>query len=55
MAAQDPSPDLSDDAFVDMLYAQLLKRAPRPNEIASWTAKLGEGMSDRQALRRSIE
>lgn len=54
MAAQDPSPDLSDEVFVDMLYAQLLKRAPRPNEIASWTAKLGEGMSDRQALRRFI-
>src|SRR4051812_44944959 len=48
------APDMTDAAFLDLLYVELLKRAPRPNEKASWIARLGNGLSDREAILRFV-
>ena len=37
-----------------MLFTQLLRRAPRPGEKASWIARLGEGFSDREVILRFV-
>jgi len=42
---------LADDAFVDLMFAELLRRVPRPDEKEGWIRRLGAGLSDRDAMR----